>query len=597
MPESAPSAPCAVLRDAAAGRWLLFDQPLEIIETSDPAEVAPALRRLEAAVEARGLFAAGAVAYEAAPAFDPALRVSPASGQIPLLWFGLFRPPRETTLPAPAAAPPDAWRAALTPEAYRAAFSRIKHHIREGDAYQVNLTYRLRSEGGGRPSGSRPPAPDLLPLFSRLAAAQKATYGAFLSTPRWSLCSASPELFFSLSGDRVESRPMKGTAPRGLTPDEDRARAEALLASEKNRAENLMIVDMVRNDLGRIAVPGSVSVPDLFTLEKYPTVWQLTSAVRAETRAGVAEIFAALFPAASITGAPKSRAMRIIAENEGGPRGFYTGAAGFIAPGRRAQFNVAIRSLVADHASGRAEYGTGGGIVWDSECAPEQAESRTKALILTAPAEPFSLLETLLWTPGEGVSLERQHLERLAASAGYFDVPADLGEIRQRLARLGDTLPPAPHRVRLLVAQSGAVTIEADPFTPAAPGAAPLRVALAPAPVDRSDPFLYHKTTRRRVYEEALAACPGFDDVLLWNADGEVTESTRANVAAEIGGVLCTPPVRCGLLPGTLRRHLLETGALEERVLTLDDVRRAPRVLLYNSLRGKMPAQVCFGRA
>lgn len=603
MPAPAPSSATVILRDAATGRWLLFDRPLDIVQTADPAEVLPCLRRIEAAVDARGLHAAGVLAYEAAPAFDPALRTALPDRTLPLLWFGLFAPPRETVLPPPAAAQPAGWQPSLPPESYRAAFSRIKHHIREGDAYQVNLTYRLRSAICGPRSVARdptsdlrPPASGLLSLFSRLVSAQQATYGAFVSTPLWTLCSASPELFFSLDGDRLESRPMKGTAPRGLTPDEDRARADALRASEKNRAENLMIVDMVRNDLGRIANPGSVSVPDLFTLEKYPSVWQMTSTVRAETGAGIAEIFAALFPAASITGAPKSAAMRIIAETECGPRRFYTGSAGFLAPGRRAQFNVAIRSLLIDAASGQAEFGTGGGVVWDSECGPEQAESLTKALILSAPAEPFSLLETMLWTPGEGVYLEREHLARLAGSAEYFDIPADLDEIRSRLARLSETLPAEPHRVRLLVAQNGAVTVEAAPFAPAPPEAPPLRVALAPAPVDKGSPFLYHKTTRRSVYDEALAACPGFDDALLWNAEGEATESTRANLAAEVGGALCTPPVRCGLLPGTLRQRLLETGQLTERVLTLDDLRRAPRVFLFNSLRGLMPAQICFGK-
>ena len=592
MPANAPS---VILRDAANGQWLLFDQPLEIIETADPAEVLPCLRRMEAAVASRGLFAAGAVAYEAAPAFDPALSVGRTDGETPLLWFGLFTTPRETVLPPPAAAQPAGWQPSLTPEAYRAAFGRIKCHIREGDTYQVNLTYRLRTKIGDRRSEIGPPTANLLPLFSRLVEAQKATYGAFVSTPLWTLCSASPELFFSLSGSRLESRPMKGTAPRGLTAAEDRARADALRASDKNRAENLMIVDMVRNDLGRVAIPGSVAVPALFTLEKYPSVWQMTSTVRAETQADVAEIFAALFPAASITGAPKNRAMRLIAENEGCPRRFYTGSAGFLAPNRRAQFNVAIRSLFIDHAAGHAEYGTGGGIVWDLECEAEQAESRTKALILSAPAEPFSLLETLLWMPAEGVYLEREHLARLAASAEYFNIPVDLDEIRRRLNSLGKTLLPTPHRLRLLVAQEGAVTLEASPFTPPAPDAPLLRVALAPSPVNRDDTFLYHKTTRRRVYDEALAACPGYDDVLLWNSDGEVTESTRANVAAEIGGVLCTPPVRCGLLPGTLRQKLLDSGEIAERVITVNDLCLAPRVFLFNSLRGMMPTQVRFG--
>jgi para-aminobenzoate synthetase/4-amino-4-deoxychorismate lyase len=589
----------------------LFDRPVAVIETSDPTDVLQKLRAVDEAVDKQGLYAAGALAYEAAPAFDPALRVPQTDRAAPLLWFGLFLPPRPITL-GPASEPlPSDWTPSVTADDYRSVFNLIKHHIHEGDTYQVNLTYRLRAEiggqrsevgdqqaagGGCRPcvfaspsSDHRPPAA-FLPLFTRLVAAQKAAYGVFISTPRWSLCSASPELFFCLDGTRIVSRPMKGTAPRGLTLDEDRAMAAALQVSEKNRAENLMIVDMVRNDLGRIAIPGTVSVPELFTLEKYPTVWQLTSTVEAETQASPVDIFTALFPAASITGAPKSRAMRIIAENERGPRGFYTGAAGFMAPNRRAQFNVTIRSLFIDVLADKAEYGTGGGIVWDSQCEPEQAESRTKARVLNADATPFSLLETMLWTPAEGVTLLERHLARLAGSAEYFDIPADLDAIRQGLANLGQSLLSHPHRVRLLVAQDGHITLETAPFLHAvAPDAPPLRAAFAPRPVDRNDPFLYHKTTRRRVYEEALAACPGVDDVILWNTDGEVTESTRANVVAELGGVLCTSPVRCGLLPGTFRQHLLDTGEVVERVLTPGDLQHASRVWLANSLRGLRP--------
>jgi para-aminobenzoate synthetase/4-amino-4-deoxychorismate lyase len=587
-----PTPPTVLLRDAATHEWLLFERPVEVVETSDPAQILPCLRALEESVNARGLHAAGAVAYEAAPGLDPALATRPAAAGLPLLWFGLFPPPRRVALPDPAPPAPAHWQPSVTPDAYRAAFDRIRRHIHAGDAYQVNLTYRLRSEIGDQRSAVGKQT-SLLPLFARLVAAQNAAYGACVATPRWALCSASPELFFSLDGTRLASRPMKGTAPRGLTLAEDRSHAAALRASEKNRAENLMIVDMVRNDLGRVAIPGSVTVPELFALEKYPTVWQLTSTVLAETHAPAAEIFAALFPAASITGAPKSSAMRIIAANEADPRGFYTGSVGFIAPGRRAQFNVAIRSLLIG-GDGAAEFGTGGGVVWDSECALEQSECRTKARILGASAEPFSLLETMLWTPAEGVALLENHLSRLADSAEYFDVPVALDAVRTRLLALGDSLPQAPHRVRLLVARDGAATLETAPVDAAPPPrlpAAPLRVALAPRPVDRDDPFLYHKTTRRRVYEEALAACPGFDDALLWNAAGEITESTRANVVAELDGRRVTPPVRCGLLPGTLRQHLLDTGAIEERVLTRDDLRRATALFLVNSLRGWMPVE------
>ena len=572
-----------ILRDAELGQWLLFEQPLQLFESFRHAEVPAMLATVERAAAEHGLYAVGMLSYEAAPAFDRSLTVR-ADGAFPLLWFGLFREPRRISLPEGCSehAADTAWCASMPPADYRLAFDRIKRHIREGDAYQVNLTYRLCAAFKEDPYRT----------FVRLVTAHHATYGATIATSGWSLCSASPELFFRLGGTQLESRPMKGTAARGLTPEADHAQADALRASEKNRAENLMIVDMVRNDLGRVAKAGSVVTPRLFTLEKYPTLWQLTSTVQAQTQASVAEIMAALFPAASITGAPKNSAMRLIAEVESTPRRAYTGTIGFIAPGRRAQFNVAIRTLLVDHAGGQGEYGVGGGIVWDSECEQEQAECRTKALILNASAETFALLETLLWTPEAGYALLDRHVARLSASAEYFGYAAGRAETRARLSELAGRLPQVPHRIRLLIAKDGGITLQFAPIELAA-GGPPVHVAFAPRPVDKSDPFLYHKTTRRRVYEEALAERPGYGDVLLYNAQGEVTEATRANVVAEINGTLCTPPVRSGLLAGTYRQMLLDTHVVEERILTIPDVRQSPRVFLVNSVRGMLLARVC----
>jgi len=578
-----PSANSIILHDTGADRWLLFERPSEIIQTFRTDEVADALRAVEMAVATRGLHAAGLLAYEAAPGFDPALTVR-TDGMFPLLWFGLYDAPREVDLPLFTGLPTpltDRWETSFTPEAYTQAFDHIKQLIHEGDTYQVNLTYRLRRAFSESP----------WPAFCRLVAAQGPTYGAFVSTRNWTVCSASPELFFRLDGDRLESHPMKGTAPRGLTLAQDREQAATLRESEKNRAENLMIVDMVRNDMGRVAEPGSVTVPQLFALEKYPTVWHLTSAVQAETHASVADIFSALFPAASITGAPKARTMRLIADLETTPRHVYTGAIGFIAPNRQAQFNVAIRTLLIDHAHGQAEYGVGGGIVRDSVCSQEQAECRTKTRILDTVIPPFSLLETMLWTSAEGYTLLEKHLTRLAESAEYFDYTLDLEAVRQRLHSRSFSFPALPHRVRLLVAQKGEITLESEPIS-AASDVKPLTAALARSPVNRSDIFLYHKTTNRSVYSDAMASRPGFDDVILFNADGEVTESTRMNVVAEIDGVLCTPPVSCGLLAGTFRAHLLETRTVIERVITVDELLNSPRVLLINSVRGRTPATV-----
>jgi para-aminobenzoate synthetase/4-amino-4-deoxychorismate lyase len=572
-----PDPDSAVIHDAASGHWLLFDSPVEVLSASNPDEVLGQFAKVEEAVTCRGLHAAGWISYDASPAFDSALTVRDG-GAFPLLWFGLYRQPRVVALP-PAESTPAAeawnWEPSVTPDEYRQAFDRVKRAIRDGDSYQVNYTHRLRARATRAPWA----------LFLQMLEAQRAAYGAYLHAGPWRVCSASPELFFRLDGTRIESRPMKGTAARGRTADEDRAQAAALHASAKNRAENVMIVDMVRNDLGRIAVPGSVRVPELFAIERYPTLWQMTSTVTAETRAPVVDLFRALFPAASITGAPKCRTMRLLAEIETAPRGIYTGAIGFLAPGRRAQFSVAIRTLLVDASNDSAEYGVGGGLVWDSECASEQAECRIKAAVLAAPPPRFSLLETLRWTPADGFHLLDRHLARIAGSAEYFGYPFDESAVRKALLQFADSLPRSPRRVRMLIAPDGTISCESQPLSPPDPEALP-RVFLALRPVNRANPFLYHKTTHRKVYEEARADHPEADDVILFNESGEATESTLANLVAEIDGVLATPPVRCGLLPGTCRAAMLDAGEIVERPISIAQLLASPRVFLVNSVRG-----------
>jgi para-aminobenzoate synthetase/4-amino-4-deoxychorismate lyase len=386
---------------------------------------------------------------------------------------------------------------------------------------------------------------------------------------------------------------MKGTSARGLWFEDDQAKKEALVSSEKQRAENLMIVDMVRNDLGRVAQYGSVHVPLLFTPEQYPTVWQLTSTVVARTDEPLDRILQATFPPASITGAPKRRTMEIIAELETAPRRIYTGTIGFITPGRQVQLNVAIRTVLMHRPNGHMEYGVGGGVVWDSTAAGEYEESLTKTKALAPLPRDFELLETLLWAPGTGYALVDHHLTRLSRTAGYFNFPLELRNIRNELALFAAGLASGPHRVRLLVSRLGHVRCQAVPLDP---GAVRFRdVALASGPIDRNDVFLYHKTTRREVYEAAIRACPGSHDVLLFNENSEVTETTIANIAVEIGGVLYTPPVRCGLLPGTQRAMMLEQGKLQERVITIDETLASQNVYLLNSVRGMQRVRVGRG--
>ena len=576
-----------LIRNPERDSWFRFSGPGRVLSAADHDGVLPLLREVEQAVEAEGFAAAGFIAYEAAPAFDPALGTHDPAG-FPLAWFLLtrtFAEVEDAALPGNnGEGAPLCWTATVTEDEYRAAVRRIRSRIADGDTYQVNYSYRMRSPYAGDPFA----------LFRRMTRAQKTPYGAYIDAGRYVVCSASPELFFSLNGRRLTSRPMKGTAPRGLTQEDDRERGDGLQRSEKDRAENVMIVDMMRNDIGRVAGSGTVRVPELFALEKYPTVWQLTSSVEAETDAPLTEILRALFPAASITGAPKPRTMEIIRELESTPRRIYTGAIGMLFPGRKAAFTVAIRTALVDRDTGMAEYGVGGGIVWNSTEEGEFVESRTKALLVTEPAPEFSLLATLLWSPEEGYLYIDEHINRMSASARYFDFSFAAGSARRQLDGLARTLRPLPHKVRLLADREGLIRTEAEPWSPPAKDALPV-VRLARSAVLSSDRFLYHKTTHRRVYERALLGSPGCEDVILWNERGELTESTIANLLLEMDGIVWTPPVQCGLLPGVARARLLKEGKIREAVLTRPDLARSPRVFLVNSVRGVYEVRVSEG--
>jgi para-aminobenzoate synthetase/4-amino-4-deoxychorismate lyase len=565
-----------VIHDAVRRQWLCFGAPQQIISARRMEEVMPALGAVEELVSRNSLYAAGFVAYEAAPAFDAALAVQ-KDGLFPLVWFGIYGKPEQidlTTTPPSLHDLPRTWTPSVTQAEYEHAISRIKHYIEAGDTYQVNFTLRLQSPFIGDPWS----------YFIELARAQDASYSAFVNTTEWIICSASPELFFRLDGDELISRPMKGTASRGMVLNDDLHQADWLRHSEKNRAENVMIVDMVRNDMGRIADIGSVEVTSLYEIEKYPTLWQMTSTVRAKTGTGLCEIMQALFPPASITGAPKPRTMQIIAELEQTPRRIYTGSVGFMGPDCKAQFNVAIRTVLINKAAGQAEYGVGGGIVWDSVDRMEFEECQIKARIITQRVPDFSLLETILWTPEEGYFLLPYHQARLLDSAAYFSFSVEIDTIRDKLDALALTLPKTAHKIRLLVAKDGSITLESEALA-TAPAAGPLPVSLAPFPVDAENPFLFHKTTNRQAYEQAMAACPGFADVILWNEKGEVTESCIANIVVELDGELYTPPIRCGLLPGTYRAYLLEQGKVREKLIRKEDLVKSPHIYLVNSVR------------
>jgi para-aminobenzoate synthetase / 4-amino-4-deoxychorismate lyase len=563
-----------ILHDLVSSRWLHFTNPHQIIEARNIDEVLPALERIESLVISEGWYAAGYLCYEASGAFDSAL-CTHAAGDLPLLWFGLYSPPDPFELPRPDYT--DYSLGSLVPSVdkpgYKRAIEKIKQYIHSGDTYQVNYTLQLQGHFSGDPWH----------LFLAMVHAQKAGYAAWVDTGRKVICSASPELFFRLEGDLLSCKPMKGTVKRGRTLVEDEAFAGWLQRSEKNRAENLMIVDMIRNDLGHIAEPGTVQTTSLFDVERMPTLWQMTSTVTARCSAGLKEIMAVLFPCASITGAPKFRTTQIIAELEPMPRGVYTGCIGYFAPGRIAQFNVAIRTAVVDRLEGRVIYGAGGGIVWDSDGDDEYNEALLKARVLKEQRPEFSLLETMLWTLDDSYFLLEYHLKRLKNSAAYFDFPVDIAQVRLQLQRIATAFAGKTQKIRLLVSITGEVHIESMAMP--VEQDRPLRIQLAREPVDPEEIFLYHKTTCRQIYETAKKEFPDCDDVLLWNERGELTESCIANLVVQLDGRLVTPAVDSGLLPGVFRASLLDQGRIEEQEITVGDLKRCTKIYLINSVR------------
>ena len=567
-----------VLRNADDSGWQIFEEPLEVLTAQHAADVLPVMIEAERRVNEEDLFAAGFVSYEAASGFDPAHKTKPA-GQIPLVCLGLFNEAKCSSdlesLVASASAPL-VWKMGEQPDDYFEKIFEIKRQIALGNTYQINYTVRQNAGNVTEP----------WQLFLRIAS--DVSHAAYVESRDHAIVSASPELFFQLDGEQIVCRPMKGTAPRGMTTVSDLALCEELRYSAKNRAENVMITDMIRNDLGRIARSGSVRVQALFEIEKLKTVWQMTSTVSASTSVSVSEIFRAMFPCASVTGAPKVASMAIIDELESTPRDSYTGAIGYFGPGRQARFNVAIRTALVDKTTNDAVYGVGGGIVWDSEAVDEYRECLNKARILSAVnigSQDFELLETMLWTPEDDFALLDKHLDRLRSSAVYFDFACDSALLESALLAMARHLPPHRHRVRLLLRRDGQFQISKD-LLDATGASRSIKVVLAHDPVDTNDPFIYHKTTHRDTYDQALRSVGDADDVLLWNEDGYITETTIANVIVKIDGELFTPPVDCGLLGGTYREFMLNSGQVKERNIKVSEVPPTTEIILVNSVRG-----------
>lgn len=561
--------------DFLTGRSLRLTDPVRELVATRLDEVVPALTEAAAIAEA-GAWVAAVVAYEAAPAFDSALRTRDPDPGLPLAWFGVFGGARPADPPDPAEPPPTTWESDTAEAGHARAVEEVRRLIARGVTYQVNLTHRLTAM-----------VDDPARLYAAMVHAQRPAFGALLDVGGHTIVSASPELFFSLEGSRIATRPMKGTIGRGRWAAEDERRRALLAASAKDRAENLMIVDLLRNDVGRVAAFGTVAVDDLFAIERYETVWQMTSTITAERRpdAGLADVFGALFPCGSVTGAPKSSTMAAIAELESSPRGVYCGAIGLLRPGGRATFSVPIRTVTVD-PHGLATFGTGGGITWDSEPAGEWAEASVKARVLTARRPSFDLLETLRLEP-DGFPLLDRHLARLAASAAYFGREVDLDAIRDVLERVPG--PDRPVAVRLTVASNGeaAVVVREIPDTDR-----PVRLAIDPRPIDRSDVFRFHKTTVRGMYDDAAARFPDADDVVSVNDRGEAVETTIGNLLVRLDGRWLTPSLDAGCLPGVGRAVLLDEGAIQEAAISVDRLLQAEAIEVVNAVRGRRAAIV-----
>lgn len=544
------------------GWQLALDEPFAVVEAWRIEDVLPLLEFAEKRAEA-GAYAAVMLSYEAAPAFDSALSVHEPK-DFPLAWVALFKKASKVDQQGNGSFAANSWSPKISKSEYESAVATIRELIATGDTYQVNYSFPLTATFSG----------DAYAWYRELCEAQRASYSTYLDLGRYHVLSLSPELFFERRGARVITRPMKGTAQRGRWLAEDEELKRQLQESAKDKAENIMIVDLLRNDLGKVSVPGSVHVSSMFKPERYETIWQLTSTVEStlRTRTRLADLMSALFPCGSVTGAPKVRTMQIIRELEPFPRGAYTGAIGLLRPGGDCLFNVAIRTVVVDTKTGVATFGVGGGVTIDSTAQGEYEECLVKSRFLQRKPVDFELFESMLLEDGKIFLLER-HAERLKKSAAYFgfrcEFPTDF------------EIVPGTWKLKIRLQRNGSLTVERSAVTNFGDS---MRVTLADAPVDSSDPFLFHKTTKRDRHSG--------DDIIFWNERGEVTESSIANIVVSIDGQLYTPPISSGLLAGTFRAQLLTEGKIRERVITVEELKDAKQFFLINSVRKWINAEL-----
>jgi len=574
--------------------WL-FEDPCEIVTCSRLEDVETCLARLEEA-QAKGLFAAGYLAYELGFAFEEKLRRRFEATGDALLWFGLYDRRQDLSLNVArallAAAKPAGGRAGrprfdMDYATYKDAFATVQDHLAKGNAYQVNLTLRAAFDHSGAPEH----------LFLDLLRRQPVEFAAFLRLEDRTVLSLSPELFLERKGKLLRARPMKGTAARGRTPAEDVRIVQELAGDPKQRAENTVIVDLMRNDLSRIAQTGSVRVTRLCEVERSRSLHQMTSTIEADMPPGIgfARIVQTLFPCGSVTGAPKLSAMQIAHDLETGPRGIHGGAIGYLAPGGDFRLNVANRTLVL-HRDGSGEAGAGSGIVFHSGAAPDYDERAPKLDFLSDRLPDFELIETMAFDPSDGFLLLERHLLRLRQSAAYFGFRFEEAAVRAALHRESNAYA-GPQRVRLLLNADGKLSVTAMDLTPT-DRTSVFTLALAEEPTHSSDRFLYHKTTNRAFYDETRArhqAESGCQEVLFTNENGFLTEGSYMTLFLKKNGRLFTPALGHGLLPGTLRAGLLERNIAVEADLTWHDLVAADDILVGNSVRGLVRARLAEG--
>ena len=554
----------------ALGERYTFTQPIKELKTRKVAEVAALLAQVESYQE-QGYYVVGYVSYEAAPAFEEKLAVHPAPllGEY-LLYFTVHDSVEKSSIPLTydEVDMPSNWQEVTSKEEYEKAIAQIHHHLRQGDTYQVNYTVQLKQDLSANPFA----------IYNRMVVEQEAGYNAYVEHDEMAVISMSPELFFEQNDRELITRPMKGTTKRGLTDQEDLDQAAWLEQDPKNRSENMMIVDLLRNDMNRLSEVGSEHVERLCQVEQYSTVWQMTSTIKSQVRSDVdlVEIFRSLFPCGSITGAPKIATMEIIKNLEPQARGVYCGTIGILLPNGRRIFNVAIRTIQLH--KGQAIYGVGGGITWDSTWESEYREVHQKAAVLYRKQVPFQLITTGKISQ-KYLLFKEEHIERLRKASRYFAYPFNPEYLRQRIVAECQTChEEKDYRLKISISKSGDIDFCRQELIPLSLAFCQAQLCLQETSLQT--PFTYFKTT----YRPHLTI--GKQEKIYHNEKGELLETSIGNLVLQIAGKLYTPPINLGILPGIYRQHLLETGQVEEKVLTLEDLAQAEAIYGCNAVRG-----------